>query len=363
MDRRKTKFGVVLAIMTTCSLFAHAGTNSNGCIDPDLSKVGSTQTFTMCDGSTAKGTYNIPSTCSSDAQTGCVATSVYVAADTSKFTADKIRLGSKAAGVSGTRRDVFICTSGKGITSANGTSTVPWDGTRTGTGTVTVGIGSAAVTGAGTFFNTHLGIGENVKVAGETHKISAIGSGTAMTMDANWGVAAGPGAAFTNWQPNTDYSVDDMQNNASPWYTGSARTNCNESTITDVSNTGTGFVPDASKDSNWTKIYQDQLTGTYFTNVLYQQTKNWPSALSICNGLSGGTGGSGWRLPTHKEILQLAIDGVSQVSAGFSSFNNYFWASTAQTTASTNAWTVETSNIRSRTWAPDTANSVYCVRP
>jgi hypothetical protein len=68
------------------------------------------------------------------------------------------------------------------------------DGT-TGTGTVTCS--GTAVTGVGTLFTTELGVGQYIKVSGQTRIVSAITSATALTVTAAFSPAISSAASFT----------------------------------------------------------------------------------------------------------------------------------------------------------------------
>lgn len=176
-----------------------------------------------------------------------------------------------------------------------------------------------------------------------------------------YAVGTPEGTVYDDGETNGDDSVGDFQNATaySSWYTGSGRSNCNETNFSDVSST---IVPDDSKreasssvvnvdgdgDPNtgpgsiaWTKVFRDDLTGLYFSNVLVDSGTGmtWPQALSFCAGLNGGTAGNGWRVPTQKELMQLYINGVSKL-ADLGNVTQYFWSSSTLSSTTTNAWRV-----------------------
>lgn len=335
------------------------------CVDPDLSKVIAGTQITLCNGTVGVGTYVVKSNCAKDGDTGCLTTTSFPAADTSSLSADKIMTGTTVAGIVGTKRQTIICKNGQGIKQDNGTSTTSWDGTMsTMAGTVTIGSGSTTVTGAGTNFTIEAAVGQQITISGQTRTVASITSGTVLNVDSNWTSAAGPGAAYKISVPYQDLTVDDYQNNASPWYKGASHTNCNETNFTDVTNTASNLYPDASKDSHWTKIYQDILTGTYFTNTLYSMAKDNNQAVDLCVGLNGGTGGSGWRLPTEKELVQIHIDGASKlIGSGLESGSDYFWTSTTHSLWPWTAWAVRpgTGDV-APPGGKSTQYSVICIR-
>lgn len=356
----KSKFVAVLCSLPILlvGVSAIAGT----CVDPDLTKVSSSETFMLCDGTTATGKLVIPPTCTAEASTGCVVPSTYRGVDTSVVTAAKLKYGSTLAGVTGTKRQVYVCKNGRGIGVSNGTSTTPWNGIRQASGSVTVTSGSATVTGVGTAFDTALSPGDTVIVGSDSRIVSSITNATTMTVTSNFSANAGPGATITYFSPFSDYSVDDNQNGANPWYAvASDRSNCNETNFTDVTSTTSALTPASNLNASWTKIFRDEMTGVLFTNPLAQGAKSWPQAIDICVAINGGSAGSGWRLPTFKELAQLSIDGMAKLGLGFENSANYFWTSTAQSSGAAN-WAVRVSMLGTAARARNTLDSVVCIK-
>ncbi len=161
------------------------------------------------------------------------------------------------------------------------------------------------------------------------------------------GVTSSGGDATTPWDnssvTNSNSSTDDYQNGADPWYAGVEASNCNENNFTEVTGQA-NFIPDDSArvagggQLTWSNIYQDSLTGLYFTNILAKNDASallWEPALDLCVSLNGSTAGNGWRLPTQKELMQLYIDGISKF-ASIGSLVQSFWSSTSVSWAASN---------------------------
>lgn len=280
------------------------------CVDPDPAYVKLDVKFSKCDGSIGVGTYAEEAGCSEDAQVGCVATANFVATVKSEVDPTSLRAGSKFAGVTGTKRAIKHCKNGKGRTQMGGTTTVPWSGIWTGTGSATVTNGSPTITGTGTAFDDNYGPGDVITISGQTRTIVSITSQTVMTADSNFTANAGP-VSFTTYTPYLQNDVDDYQNNLSP-YVGADATNCDASNMLNVTSASPPLQPSGA--AGWSYIFQDQLSGIYFTNVL--PNASWSQAKVLCATLDTYvTGGTGWRLPTSKELAQLYVNGATKIGA------------------------------------------------
>jgi hypothetical protein len=294
--------------------------NATNCIDPDLSRMASDQKIMLCNGNLASGTL-----------------------DLSKLSPDKLLIGTTVAGVDGAlivpaecnQENQSGCIANDQFPAVDRSQLAPED----------------------------IRVGKTVAgVSGSKWPIKICKNGRGYLLNST---------DFSNpWEdatPNSDSSVDDYHGGHTR-YAGNLRSNCNESNFADVSNSAPGLGPDPSKSSAWTHIHQDLLTGTYFTNPLANASANpstgvtWASALTLCNGLSGGTGGSGWRLPTQKELLQLYVNGLSSYYA-----TDYygFWASTTSSayneTIASRVYIV-TGHARMDSFAKTSSQSALCVR-
>ena len=106
------------------------------------------------------------------------------------------------------------------------------------------------------------------------------------------------------------------------------------------------------------------------TNLVWQQTPpiepaTEAAAATYCAGLGSSLGGTGWRLPTVKELLTLvdfARDTVIDSTAFPNTPANYFWTSTAVTGAPTSVWVVNFSNGETGTDFTVRSFVVRCVR-
>lgn len=179
------------------------------------------------------------------------------------------------------------------------------------------------------------------------------------------------GTLYDDADPNGRDLVTEFQYNNvyTTWHTGAGRTNCNEDNFTNVSALA-GSIPDdtlriaAAAPLAWTHTFKDELSNIYFTNVLANEGpgNTWSEAIDICEGLNGGSAGSGWRLPEQKEILQLIVDGIAHV-ANFGSPNQTFWTSTTLSSFTVHAWQVWLSSYYSL--AADKVSApvaLFCVK-
>jgi hypothetical protein len=110
-------------------------------------------------------------------------------------------------------------------------------------------------------------------------------------------------------------------------------------------------------------IWYDQLSGYYVTNALRSGNSTWPQAVYLCQNLNNvTTAGTGWRLPTQKELLQLHIDGIAKVSS-LGNLTSYFWTISSASGGNATAWAiVPASGQQGNAWKNSTSNSVLCLR-
>ena len=367
-----------------------------GCVDFDLSKVAAGSTATMCDGSTGLGTLQVSTTqaqgsCTTDGQVGCLTTSTFKPVNTSTLNASKIALGTTIAGITGTKYDMKQCRNASNLSlfdtrPAAATVKIPEEILGVAANTLTIGgSGHGLATNNQVQIYCTNGVGTQMgggPVSVGTNYYAIVMSGTGIRLEATIAggaltIASTAGCTGT-WviaptadlvAQNTD-TIDDSNGtgstapSSSPW--GSDYL-CNESNFTNK----TGAAPLAPSNTipthanqTWNKIWRDELTGLHFTNTLHTAggPSDWYMASVLCtnlDALNGGNGGSGWRLPTQKELMQLYINGVSKIALGTS---ENFWTSTAPSFSSFNAYAVFLADGSVSYNSRSSSNSVICVR-
>ena len=359
------------------------------CVDVDLAKVLSGSKVTMCDGSTGVGTF---AACSADGQVDCSTSSTFKAAKISNFSASKIALGTTIAGVVGTKTDIKQCRNAAQLTlydshypptNLAGATGLTFPPANINTGSDTIDLSSTHGLAAdfpvkfsstttlpsplisGTTYYVIVISTTTLKLAatpsGAAIDITSIGAGTHTIVPAPDGVAS-------YWDTTDDYNNNlggSPANN--PW--SSSDYVCDSSNFTNVSGSA-NLVPSmtipATGNQSFNQIWQDKLTGLYFTNVLYDgsTTKTWADAILTCESLNGAKAGSGWRLPVQKELMQLYIDGIAKLSLSGGTLNASFWTSSAVSNMTAYAWASVPSLGYSGSFSNRglTTYSVLCVR-
>lgn len=269
------------------------------CIDPDLSKIPTTQSLMLCNGTLTNGTWAIAD-CSSDAQTGCVTTAALPAADTINFDPYNLRFGITVGGVTGKLK-------------------------------------RCRNVGRNAIYNN----------AGLPGTGASNAAGSADPMD--WWDATddfGNGTLATN-----TITFPDSGSSTSEFY-------CDGSQISDVTSKTTSLVPGATLNCSgagctdavaWTKILYEPYTKLFLTNVLLAaaacggagECTDWSEAVSGCYNLNSGDGTGKWRLPTQKEMMALASGGIYHADATFFGSQigtNAYWTATTQSSAVASAW-------------------------
>ena len=124
--------------------------------------------------------------------------------------------------------------------------------------------------------------------------------------------------------------------------------------VATVSGTATGTVYDSKSKLTW----QRMVSSTVYA---------WAAAQTYCAGVGTSPGGTGWRLPTMKE-LQSLVD-YSQSSAPLidqtafpATPANYFWSASAVAGSPSNAWDVNFSNGYTYYIDVSKTYNVRCVR-
>lgn len=341
------KSSIVIAGVTgTAALESHSDCSSDGatgCVttasykaaDMSVAIAGNIKSSATIAGVAGSVTAESHSNCSSDGATGCITTAGFPAADSTNLVAANIKRNVTIGGVTGSKRDIKICrnVANTGAIDTSSVNNLPvtaaaasWVAS---TDTVTFTTKHGLVTGDAVKFNkgsiAPTGLTDNTTYYAIVTSTTALKLATSLA-NANAGTAVditGSGSGTHKLSPvansTRDYfdTIDDYANalytGTSPW---SSSYVCDASNFTDVSG-GTNLVPTnttpTSGDTSWSKIYQDQLTGMYFTNLLNSAgTATWAEAYKSCASLNSGDGAGAWRLPTQKELLQLYIDGIAQ---------------------------------------------------
>ena len=106
------------------------------------------------------------------------------------------------------------------------------------------------------------------------------------------------------------------------------------------------------------------------TKLTWQKATNpttevWSSARSYCSNLGKTLGGTGWRLPTIRELLSI-VDFTAQPPAIDPalplSWAKTMWSATTAAADSNSAWTVSFSAGATTTYVKNTLLYVRCVR-
>ena len=129
--------------------------------------------------------------------------------------------------------------------------------------------------------------------------------------------------------------------------------------VTAGSGTGNGTVYDSKSKLTW----QQTVSPTTYT---------WADAKTYCAGVGASLGGTGWRVPTIKELLSI-VD-FSQPAGLYIDTNTFlstpvggkigleFWSSSPLAGSSSDAWSVNFIYGRSDSFHTANAYDVRCVR-
>lgn len=124
------------------------------------------------------------------------------------------------------------------------------------------------------------------------------------------------------------------------------------------------------------QVWQDLISGLYFTNFLYDGTNgqglngatDWAKSVALCKDVRTKDGAGGWELPTKGQLLDLNLHDIAtnvpEVPGGRTwSAIGYFWSSTQFN--STFSWSVYLDSVGGAPSARDSAakfDGVICVR-
>jgi hypothetical protein len=99
-----------------------------------------------------------------------------------------------------------------------------------------------------------------------------------------------------------------------------------------------------------------------------QSNYMWAAAKTYCAGVGSTLGGSGWRLPTIKELYTIVDFGMTDAPRadpsafpGMPPGTEYFWSASVVAGATDAAWGMQTSGLIGNFWVENTAY-VRCVR-
>lgn len=107
------------------------------------------------------------------------------------------------------------------------------------------------------------------------------------------------------------------------------------------------------------------------TKLTWQQTPAstplaWADAKTYCAGVGSTLNGTGWRLPTVKELLTLVDYSGTMPAIDATAFpdtpNTFFWSSTPLASSAVDAWDVVFGDGSTFTSDIATTNEVRCVR-
>jgi hypothetical protein len=357
------------------------------CKDPDLSKLASDQSLTLCSGAVGTGTMAV---CKADGESNCFTSASFPAAASTNLVPTNIKKGVTIGGVAGTKREIKQCRNAADLTRFDASAatnlflTFAPAAVNTGTDVITLSA-HGLITGdevvvlstttvpaplvSGTIYYAIVMTSTTIQLA---LSLSDALSSTPSNLTSQ-GVGFHTIESAKNGTADIWDTIDDENNNLasspsnSPWDSTYV---CGSDNFVNVSNTASHLTPSnttpAGATAAFSQIWEDTLTGLYFTNILYvgSGSVTWAGAMSMCKGLNSGDGTAMWRLGTQKELMQLYIDGVSRlIVAGGTWAGQYMWSSSAVSNSTFKAW------MPNLAWGDQgnfnrfaTFNGVFCVR-
>ncbi len=113
-------------------------------------------------------------------------------------------------------------------------------------------------------------------------------------------------------------------------------------------------------------VVVDTETGLTWQHATAPAASDWAQAGSYCQSLALDATGSGWRLPSMKE-LQTIVDISRQIPAADptafpEAMSAQYWTSSPVAGLPSEAWVVDFRNGAARTIGQDTLNWIRCVR-
>jgi hypothetical protein len=384
---------------------------ADDCVDPDLSLVATGQSITLCDGTQAEGAFDIsnltaaniksgvsiagidgsvvpsPANCAADGGTGCVATTSYPAANANDLIPANIKKGVTLGGVSGSKRDIKNCRNAAHLATwdASGVSnlylgfTVPHTNIDDDNDVIDLGFAHGMSTGFPLRITTDTTMPSGVtsgqtyyatNVTSNTIQISATPAGAALPIDQGSGdhtIAPVADAVASLWDTIDDSNAGlGTSPSDSPWGSEYICDATNFENVTgDESNLQASGTPSGATAA-FSQIWQDNLTGLYFTNILYNISGSvtWADGMRMCSTLDSGDGAGPWRLPTQKELMQFHINGIANLTvAGGTWTNQGMWSSSVVSYDTFYAWIVSlSSGFTANVNRNHTHGGVFCVR-
>lgn len=326
-------------LLVVAALFARVDAHAQTCIDPDLSKISSVAQVMLCDGTLTTGTATFLPDCTENLQTNCIARGNFRAHKPTTLSPKFVQRGKTVGKVTGTMWPIKQCRNAANLSLLDFPST-PSNLPRTfvvgdvNTGTEIINLNQVHVLTANypvkftstntlpaplvvnTTYYVIVATTTSIQLAttsgGAAIDLTSTGTGTHTIWPSGDGVAG----AFD--------TVDEYVNGSTvgaihgPWGEDYV---CDASNFKKVSGDGhptptNTIVTNANRvfDSIW----QDELTGLYVTNALVDATGSgdFIGSLALCDSLNGTSAGTGWRVPTQKEFMQLYVNGITRVPLG-----------------------------------------------
>lgn len=365
-------------------------TSLANCVDPDAGQIAQGHTFTRCDGTEAVGTYPIDRLCEAEGAVDCVVINDWAVLDTTRIKADEILFGKNVAGITGSRRATRLCRNfGRtnifdGNAPTNSVTTwefLPAD-INTVTDVITLGAAHPFVNDTPVLFSNHnfppapitwANIANTyyiIVVSATQIQLATTPGGPAINFTAqgmgNHNLWLTGDGTIQDYETIDDYKIGTVKSEMkAPWSIDYA---CTTENILDVTSTTAPLKPSGAipthGDIAFTAIYQDQLTGLYFTNVFNNGSgvATWAHAYAMCESINSSDAGTGWRLPTQKEIAQLYIDGVGAYT--YSGVHREFVTSTSISTSLSQPWDVvfRSGRVNGSQNKQSNQNALICVR-
>jgi hypothetical protein len=273
--------------------------------------------------------------CTTNAATGCVTTSTYKSFDLTNLSAGNIKSGVTIAGITG-----------------NLVNPDPWD--------LRVG---KMVNGIAGKLKTTCRNRVNPDIYNYDGQISGINGGANLEVSAdhdiwdtiddyNGNISNGfPHYVVDSWNSNTDCGGNEIDaGDANVWK--------------DVTTTnGSTASSCAATPANCTK--QDKITGLYWSKEYTSVFGGWPGAWSHCFNLTHN-GQAGWRLPTHKEMLEAYAHGIYSAQDiswiwGYNMMQN-IWSGSSYSQDTTKGWAVSLARGSSTDLSKGFYLHVVCVK-
>ena len=109
----------------------------------------------------------------------------------------------------------------------------------------------------------------------------------------------------------------------------------------------------------------DNVTGLVWQKAPDATTRTWADSKTYCSNNTAALPGSGWRLPTYRELISLLKYGTSPMinTSVFSGVqNSSYWSSTQVASNSSNAWSLNLNGGLMSDWSLATLRYTLCVR-